>query len=326
MTACRTCSHLASTNSRASNYRRGDPEGVRLFEKWSNLSRICGPQTTEPAGIGLGSRFASKTDRRHYERMSSSKWIPLRDAPWAFASPRQRREWRRAHEPSNQTEKSGSYSALAQSLPDDPADAIKAVIQPLSDILEDIRIKSAPEWAAQESLVRKLIEGKYFEVRGVQSAPRQKRQLEVLPEHFFVDAKISWGENKVTNFGVTYSAVMVRRRSSGASLALAGRALKGPAVETPLISAAPSTEQDPEDTQRQKPGPVSGAEEVIAAYETLLREGVLNENMTVKTIYKKLHRILKQNKIVFPNERGLTYPSIARHILRYRREKSKFSR
>jgi hypothetical protein len=215
---------------------------------------------------------------------------------------------------------------LAQSLPDDRAEAVKIVSQGLTDILEGIRTRSAPEWSAQESLIRKLVEGTNYEARGVQSAPKQKRQDEVLPEHFWVDAKIDWNRNRVTNFGVTYSAVRVRRRSSGASLALAGRALKGPTVETPLISAAPSTEQDPEDMQRQKPGPVSGAEEVIAAYETLLREGVLNENMTIKTIYKKLHRILKQNKMVFPNERGLTYPSIARHILRYRREKSKFSR
>jgi hypothetical protein len=264
-------------------------------------------------------RFASKTDRRQYERMSSSKWIPLRDAPWAFASPRQRREWRHAHEPSHQTEKSGSYSALVQSLPDDPAEAIKVLSQPLNDILEDIRIKSAPEWAAQESLVRKLIEGKSHEVRGVQSAPKQKRQLEVLPEHFWVDARISWGENKVTNFGVTYGAVMVRRRSSVTPLALAERGLKGPAVETPLISAAPSTEQDdPEDMQRQKPGPVSGADEVISIYNELLSNGTLNENMTVKVIHRKLYPILRKNKDVFPKERGLTYATIARHLRMHR--------
>jgi hypothetical protein len=197
--------------------------------------------------------------------------------------------------------------------------------QGLSDAMEDLRTRSAPAWAMQESLVRKLQEGK-LEACGVQSAPKQERQLEVLPEHFFVDAKISWNGNKVTNFSVTYSAVRVRQRSSATPQAFTEKALKAPSVATPLISAASTTEQDPEDMQRQKPGPVSGAEEVIAAYETLLREGVLNENMTVKTIYKKLHRILKQNKMFFPNERGLTYPSIARHILRYRREKSKFSR
>jgi hypothetical protein len=133
--------------------------------------------------------------------MSSSKLIPLTDAPWAFASPRQRREWRRVQESLNQTERRESYSALAQSLPYDPAESVKMVSQGLTDILEGIGTRSAPEWRAQESLVGKLQAGK-FEACGVQSAPKQKRQLEVLPEHFFVDAKISWGENKVTNFGV----------------------------------------------------------------------------------------------------------------------------
>jgi hypothetical protein len=127
--------------------------------------------------------------------MSSSKLVPLKNAPWAFASPRQRSEWRRAQESSNQTERIRSYS---QSLPDDPAEAIKMAGLRFSDILEVIGTRSAPKWAMNESLVRKLQQGK-LEACGVQSAPKQKRQLETLPEHFFVDAKISWNGNKVTN-------------------------------------------------------------------------------------------------------------------------------
>jgi hypothetical protein len=256
--------------------------------------------------------------------MSLSKLIPLKDAPWAFASPRQRREWRRAEESSNQTERSKSYSALALPLSGDHAEAIKTVTQPLTDLLENIRTRSAPEWASQKALIRKLQEGK-LEACGVQSAPRLKRHLEVLPEHFFVDAKINWGGNKVTNFGVTYSAVRVRRRSSAMPLTLVEKRVTAPAAETPRISVTTSTEQDPNEIHRRKPGPPSGAEEVIAAYKALLRDGVLKEDMTVKTIYKKIYALLKQNKTIFPNERGLTYPSICRHILRYRRENSKLS-
>jgi hypothetical protein len=36
--------------------------------------------------------------------------------------------------------------------------------------------------------------------------------------------------------------------------------------------------------------------------------------MTLKEIYKKLHPELKLNSKIFPNGRGLSYPSIARHL------------
>jgi hypothetical protein len=70
--------------------------------------------------------------------------------------------------------------------------------------------------------------------------------------------------------------------------------------------------------KRQKPGPVSGADEVISAYSELLRNGALNENMTVKVIHRKLYPILRKNKDVFPKERGLTYATIARHLRMHR--------
>jgi hypothetical protein len=164
-----------------------------------------------------------------------------------------------------------------------------------------------------------------LEACGVQSAPKQKRQLEVLPAHFFLDAKISWNRNKVTNFGVTYSAVTVRRRSSAAPRASTEKALFGPLVDVPRNSVTASTEQEPNEIQRRNPGPVSGAEEVIAAYNALLRNGVLKEGMTITTIHKKLYPILRKNKTVFPNERGLAYSSIARHLHKYLTANSKFS-
>jgi hypothetical protein len=258
-------------------------------------------------------------------RKSSSKLTPLKDAPWVFASPGQRSELRRVQEATNQTKGSESYSGRAQSLADNPAEAVKMLAEGVQGLVESMMTRGAPVWAMRESLVRKLEEGK-LEACGVQSAPKQKRHLEVLPEHFFVDAKISWNGNNVTNFGVTYSAVRVRRRSSATPIALTEKVLKAPAADTPRVSdTTSSTERDSDDIQRQKPGPVSGAEEVISAYNELLRNGVLNESMTVKTIHKKLYPILKQNKSVFPNERGLAYSSIARHLLRHRRVSLKLS-
>jgi hypothetical protein len=106
-------------------------------------------------------------------------------------------------------------------------------------------------------------------------------------------------------------------------MALTEKALKAPAVDMPRISVTTTTVQDSNEIQRQKPGPVSGAEEVISAYNELLRDGVLNESMTVKTIHRNLYPILRKNKQAFPKERGLTYATIARHLRMYRDENCK---
>jgi hypothetical protein len=150
------------------------------------------------------------------------------------------------------------------------------------NIVEDLRFRAAPEWAMQESVLQKLREGK-LEASGVQSAPKQKRQLEVIPEHFSVDAKINWDGNKVTNFRATYSAVRVRRRSFVAPRRplnpptdVASSVLITPAgqetgeanpVHPDALGGAPTAPatQENSQVQRRKPGPQSAAEEVIAA-------------------------------------------------------------
>jgi len=107
--------------------------------------------------------------------------------------------------------------AIKKLTSENPAEAVKLMFESVGDLVEDMRTRSAPEWAMQESLAQKLREGK-LEACGVQSVPKQKRHLEVIPEHFFVDAKLNWDGNKVTNFGVTYSAVRVRRPIASATM------------------------------------------------------------------------------------------------------------
>jgi hypothetical protein len=89
---------------------------------------------------------------------------------------------------------------------ENPAEVPKAMLETFNDIIEGLENWSAPELAMESSLLEKLQEGK-LEAFGVQSAPKQSRQLELIPSHFFMDANIKWDGNKVTNFGVTYSAV-----------------------------------------------------------------------------------------------------------------------
>jgi hypothetical protein len=62
----------------------------------------------------------------------------------------------------------------------------------------------------QEFLLQKLQEGK-LQACGVQFAPKQLRELDIIPAHFFRRAKIDWAEDKITNFGATYGVVQVRR-------------------------------------------------------------------------------------------------------------------
>jgi hypothetical protein len=75
----------------------------------------------------------------------------------------------------------------------------------------------------------------------------------------------------------------------------------------------------------QKPGPQSGAEMVIAAYEELRRTGVVKDGMPISDIHRKLVRLLKPDTKAFPNGRGLSYASIARHLRLHLTGLSKFS-
>ena len=210
----------------------------------------------------------------------------------------------------------------------------------------DTRVRSEPLWAMQKSLAQKLEVGK-LEACGVQSAPKQKRNLEVLPEHFFVDANINWAKNEVTNFGITYSAVRVRRLPSMTLQITTEKTLNVPAdvsnnirpkrAEQGSGEAIPApagfqssaltqpADQETGEGQRRKPGPPSGAPAVIAAYKELLRNGVVKEGMNVTDVHRRLVRVLKSNTEAFPNGRGLAYASIARHLRSYLTGLSKFS-
>jgi hypothetical protein len=267
------------------------------------------------------------------------KLIPLKDAPWVFASQRLRSEWRQAQEApsSSKTSKlnSASPELIKKLASENPAEAVKIVAESVGNIMEDMRFKFAPEGVMQESLLEKLRDGK-LEAWGVESAPERKRELEMLPPHFFMDARISWNRNTVTSLGTTYSAVQVRRRSSAASQVTTEKALsaasnlpsgllgKHASQETGEANGIPTRPrqraltppagQETGEAQRQKPGPPSAVEEVIAAYELMLQKGDIEEGMTIKAIYQKLLPVLKRNSTMFPNGRGLAYSSIARHL------------
>ena len=283
--------------------------------------------------------------------MAPEKLIPLKDAPWAFASQRLRSARYAAQKALTKTKlsqmSSDEMEARRKRASEDRAEAIKLVAEGFNEIIEGWRTWSAPELAMQEHLLQKLRDGKLVAC-GVQSAPKQKRHLEVLPEHFFVDAKINWDGNKVTNFGVTYSAVRVRRRlsyvpsQSSTEKALkvtadvSSSALARPADQkTSEANATPANAQtraltllgaqESAEAQRQKPGPPSGAEVVIATYEELRRTGVIKDGMTIKDICRKLVRVLKSNTKAFPNGRGLSYASIARHLRPHLTGLSKFA-
>jgi hypothetical protein len=207
--------------------------------------------------------------------------------------------------------------------------------------MKEERIKFVPQEAMRESLVQRL-RGGNLEAWGVQLPPKQGHKLEVLPAHFFIQAKINWDKNKVTNFGVTYDAVQVRRRPymprtsavkalnvvAGASSSAPEKPIQKTTDATATLADARNglttpTEDESSPAGRQKPGPPSGEAEVIATFNRLLQKGILREGMTVKEIYNKLLPELKRNSKIFPNGRGLAYSSIARHLSPHLR--SKFS-
>jgi hypothetical protein len=269
--------------------------------------------------------------------MAPAKLIPLKDAPWAFASQRLRTAWQRAQDTPSSSKTSklnpASTDAFRELAKENPAEAFKQMAEGFNGVIEDLRLRSMPEIAMQMSLVDKLRDGK-LEAWGVETAPDRKRELEMLPPHFFMDAKISWNKNSVTNLGATYGAVQVRRRPSTTSRVTTDKAPNAPIdISTSILSqpADPGVgelaaadfqgraltrpaEQERGDWPRLKPGPPSGAKEVIAAYEELRRTGAIKDGMPISDIHRKLVRLLKPNTKAFPNGRGLSYASIARHL------------
>jgi hypothetical protein len=125
---------------------------------------------------------------------------------------------------------------------ENPAEAFKIVAESIGNIMGDMKFRSAPEWAMQASLLQKLRDGK-LEAWGVESAPERKRELEMLPSHFFMDAKISWNRNTVTSLGATYSAVQVRRCSSATSRATTEKVLN---ARADVPNSAPTKPADQE--------------------------------------------------------------------------------
>jgi hypothetical protein len=283
-------------------------------------------------------------------RMASAKLIPLKEAPWAFASQRLRIAWQRAQDApsSSKTRKldPASTDAIRKLTAENPAEAFKQVAEGFHAMIEDLRVRSVREEAMQASLLEKL-RGRKLEAWGVETAPERKRELEMLAPHFFMDAKISWNKNSVTNLGATYSAVQVRRRPSTTSQVTTAKAvsvladISSGVLPQPADQGAGETTSASADFQssalirpaeqargegpRQKPGPPSGAEVVIAAYEELRRAGAIKDGMPISDIHRKLVRLLTPNTKAFPNGRGLAYASIARHLRPHLTGLSKFS-
>jgi hypothetical protein len=279
--------------------------------------------------------------------MASAKLIPLKDAPWAFASPRLRVEWQRVQDAPSSSKASkldpASTDAFRKLAAENPAEAFEWMAEGFNEIIEDLRVRSVPELAMQETLLEKLRDGR-LEAWGVEAAPERRRDLEMLPPHLFIDAKISWNKNSVTSLGATYNAVQIRRRPS-AMPRTTEKALSVPAdISSTILSkradqsvadashipvgfqGGPLTQppdQESSGGKRRTPGPPSGEAEVIATYNKLFEEGLLSEGMTTKEIHNKLLPHLKRNSKIFPNGRGLAYSSIARHLRPHLR--SKFS-
>jgi hypothetical protein len=160
----------------------------------------------------------------------------------AFAPRRLRNERLRAAESADEAAKSAGWGSKPTS--ENPAETFKLLAEGFGEIIEDIKIRSAPELAMREHLLKKLREGK-LEACGVQSAPKQMRELEIIPRHFFIDAKINWNGNKVTNLGVTYRIVQVRRRSSAISEVTTEVALNVTADASRSALAKPTGQDEP---------------------------------------------------------------------------------
>jgi hypothetical protein len=223
-------------------------------------------------------------------RIIPAKLISLENAPWAFAPPRLRNERFRAAERADEAAKSSKWGSKPTS--GKAAETFESFAKGLGEIVEDLRIRSAPELAMRQHLLKKLREGK-LEACGVQFAPKQKSQLESIPEHFFVDAKINWNGNKVTNFGVTYTAVRVQRP-------VAREAAPKAIGEGPLPSGV-----------RGRP---SKTPEVERAIDHLLEKGVALAKIPRPAAYKAVRKAA--NELKYNTEIGFSDPVVQRALSR----------
>jgi len=131
-----------------------------------------------------------------------AKLVSLREAPERFASRRLLRELDEAlaRPPPRRTK----INEL------EGTDGLRVAAKRMSRISEWLRMRAEPFVEMQKELLRKLHESK-LEAWGVQSGPEQKRELERIPSHFFLDPQVKWSRNIVSNHGVTYYGVGVCR-------------------------------------------------------------------------------------------------------------------
>jgi hypothetical protein len=224
--------------------------------------------------------------------MAPARLIPLKDAPWAFASKRLRSTRYAAQETSGKSKKSQLSSTELEAIQTNPAEASKLMLETFNEIFEGLKKSSAPELAMAASLLQKLQEGK-LEAFGVQLAPKQSREFESIPSHFFLDAKINWNGNKLTNFGVTYTAVRIRRP-------IASEAAPKAIEEGPSPSGA-----------RGRP---SKTPEVERAIDYLLEKGVALAKIPRPDAYKAVRKAA--NELKYNTEIGFSDPVVRRALSR----------
>jgi hypothetical protein len=226
--------------------------------------------------------------------MAPTKFVPLRSAPWIFASKRLRSARYAVQEASQKSQKSqlAELEERKKRASENPAEVSEVMLETFNDMIEGLKKWSAPELAMEASLLEKLQEGK-LEAFGVQTAPKQSREFESIPSHFFLDAKINWYGNKLTNFGVTYTAVRIRRLITSQSTQ---KAIEG----VPVRSAA-----------RGRP---SKTPEVERAIDHLLEKGVALAKIPRPDAYKAVRKAA--NNLKYNTEIGFSDPVIQRALSR----------
>ena len=166
------------------------------------------------------------------------------------------------------------FEARKKRASEDPAEVSNMMLHTFNEMMEEWKNWSAPELAMQASLLEKLQEGK-LEAFGVQLAPKQSREFESILSHFFLDAKINWDGNKLTNFGVTYTAVRIRR---------------------PIASQATLKAIDDERLPSGARGRPSKTPEVERAIDYLLERGVALAKIPRPDAYKAVRKAANELK------------------------------
>ena len=134
-------------------------------------------------------------------RMAPSKLIPLKDAPWTFASKRLRSARYAVREASRKSQKRrlAEFEARKKRLSENPAEMSTIMLESFNEIRGELKNLSALEAAMEASLLEKLHEGK-LEAFGVQTAPKQSREFDTIPSHFFLGCVDEFWRNDV--FGI----------------------------------------------------------------------------------------------------------------------------